>query len=216
MTRRLAIVVPAKDTAQAKSRLAPLLLPETRRALADALFRQTLGVLSRARLDASIFVVTDSPRLAEEAGEFGAEVIRDSGTSLTEAVELATRHVARAGFDSQLVIPSDIALLDAKEIGQLLAARGAGPSVVLCPSADEDGTNALLTTPPDALPIWYGPGSFQRYCRAAQSAGVALTLIKLAGLGLDLDTPDDVRRYVAQAPKGPILDLLRPCLAAAS
>lgn len=98
MTRRLAIVVPAKDTAQAKSRLAPLLSPETRRALADALFRQTLGVLRNAKLDASIFVVTDSPRLAEEAGEFGAEVIRDSGTSLTEAVDLATRQIARAGF----------------------------------------------------------------------------------------------------------------------
>lgn len=216
MTSDLAIVVPAKDTAQAKSRLAPLLSPEARRALADLLFQRTLSVLRSLRTPATILVVTDSPRLAEEAGEAGAEVVRDDGASLTAAVQLATQQNVRRGFGSQLVIPSDIALLDVEEIERLLATPRAARSVVVCPSADEDGTNALLTSPPDVVPIWYGPGSFARYRAAAEAARIAVTVKRLPGLALDLDTPDDVRRFIARAPRGPILDLLRQCRALAS
>ena len=216
MTTDLTIVVPAKDTAQAKSRLASLLSPEARRTLADLLFQHTLSVLRTLRTPATILVVTDSPRLAEGAGEAGAEVVRDDGASLTAAVELATRYSVRRGFGSQLVIPSDIALLDAEEIEELLATPRATRSVVLCPSSDEGGTNALLTSPPDVIPIWYGPGSFARYRAAAEGAEIPVTVRKMPSLALDLDTPEDVRRFIARAPGGPILDLLRQCHAIAS
>jgi 2-phospho-L-lactate guanylyltransferase len=216
MNRELAVIVPAKDPAQAKSRLSPLLPAAARHALASALFRQTLAFFRQGSPALPLAVVTDCAAFAEEAAAAGAAVIRDAGTGLTAAVEEATRWSLGQGFRAQLVIPSDIAVLDRAELAHLLAVPRPAPSVTLCPSAEEDGTNALLTTPPDALPIWYAPGSFARYLRAAQAAAIPVTVLRLPGLGLDLDTPADIRRFLERAPRGAILELLSPWLPAHS
>lgn len=212
MTRSLAIVVPVKDPASAKSRLAPFLSVEARLSLAMTLFRETLRFFRINFADVPLVVVTDSAQLAEEAAHAGATVLRDEGSGLTAAVQQATAWCVARGFESQLVIPSDIGALRRAEITRLIIHPRKQISVVLCPSADEEGTNALLTTPPDALPIWYGIGSFARFRAAAEARGAHVEVLCLPDLSLDLDTPGDVRRFLDRGPKGPVLDELRACL----
>ncbi|MFN0042455.1 MAG: 2-phospho-L-lactate guanylyltransferase [Alphaproteobacteria bacterium] len=209
MTRSLAIVVPAKDPASAKSRLAPFLPLGARQALAMTLFRETLRFFHDNFADVPLVVVTDSTPLAEEAARSGATVLRDEASGLTAAVRQATAWCMAQGFQSQLVIPSDIGALRREEIARLIERPRSRPSVVLCPSADEGGTNALLTTPPDAVPIWYGIGSFARYQREAVTHGVPVEVLRLPELSLDLDTPEDVRRFLDLSPAGPVLEELR-------
>jgi 2-phospho-L-lactate guanylyltransferase (CobY/MobA/RfbA family) len=70
--------------------------------------------------------------------------------------------------------------------------------VVLTPSHDRDGTNAVLAAPPDALfPLSFGPGSFARHLAAAGMMGLACRVVELAGLGLDVDEPRDLQALIA-------------------
>ncbi len=212
----LAIIIPAKDPASGKSRLGPLLSLEARQSLAFALFRETLRFFRANLPDIPLVVATDSSRLADEANRVGATVLRDRKIGLTAAVEQAVAWCIDRGFASALVIHSDIGALRRDEIARLIEHPRRRPSVILCPSADEGGTNALLATPPDAVPIWYGVGSFERYQREAQTRGVPVDVLRLADLALDLDTQEDVRRFLDRGPAGPVLDELRRWATASS
>ncbi|HUG15228.1 MAG TPA: hypothetical protein VMM78_09440, partial [Thermomicrobiales bacterium] len=59
------------------------------------------------------------------------------------------------------------------------------------------GTNALLLAPPDTIMPAFGEHSAQRHRLALALADVPLTDIQRPGTHLDLDTPDDLRRYYA-------------------
>jgi 2-phospho-L-lactate guanylyltransferase len=209
MSGELAIVVPVKDPAAAKSRLAPILSGEARRELATVLFHETLRVFRDAFAELPLLVVTDGAVFADEAARAGATVLRDRGSGLTAAVEQATAWSISHGFRAQLVIPSDIGALDQDEVARLIELPRHVPAVILCPSADEGGTNALLTAPPNAVPIWYGVGSFELFRREAAARGIRADVLRLPNLALDLDTPEDVRRFLDRGPPGPVLDTLR-------
>lgn len=209
MSGELAIVVPAKDPAAAKSRLAPILSAEARRELATVLFRETLRFFRGAFAELPLVVVTDGAAFADEAARAGATVLRDGGSGLTAAVELATAWSVDHRYRAQLVIPSDIGALERDEVARLIQHPRQAPSVILCPSADEGGTNALLTAPPDAVPVWYGVGSFERFRREAAARGIRADVVRLPSLALDLDTPEDVKRFLNQGPPGPVLNTLR-------
>lgn len=188
------IVLPIKDPTHAKERLAPLLSPEQRRELALLLIEQTLAFFASLAPVAHRLVVTDSEWVAECAKQQGFAVLREtSADGETAAVERATRWSVEHGFRSQLVIPGDMAELDADDILRLLAQERPDPSVILCPASGDDGTNAILTTPPDAISFRFGDRSFPDYMAQARRKGMACSVLRLESLVLDLDTPDDVR-----------------------
>lgn len=71
------------------------------------------------------------------------------------------------------------------------------PRVVLAPDRAERGTNALLLCPPDVIPPRFGRDSLARHLQAAGSLGVPAEVRRLSGLALDLDTPSDIRAFLA-------------------
>ena len=83
-------------------------------------------------------------------------------------------------------------LLDAADAG--LAAGNGGPLVTIAPAEARGGTNALLIRPPDAIDPAFGEASFEAHLRAAAAAGAAVQVVRDAGLGFDLDTPEDLER----------------------
>ncbi len=191
------IVLPIKDPMKAKERLAALLTPDQRRALALMLIEQTFSFFKDFTSIAHILVVTDSERVAGRAEEEGFSVLREEASEgETAAVEKATAWSGAQGFRSQVVIPGDMAGLDAAEIRDLLTRERPDPSVILCPATGDDGTNAILTTPPDVLRFRFGDRSFPDYMAQAREKGVPCSVVRLDSLVLDLDTPDDVRAFM--------------------
>ncbi len=194
---RINIVLPIKNPENAKERLASLLSPEQRRALALTLIEQTFAFFKAFTSVAHVLVVTDSPRVAGRAEEDGFSVLREEKPEgETAAVKKATAWSVENGFASQVVIPGDMAELDAVEFRRLLSHDRPNPSVILCPATGDDGTNAILTTPPDVLTHRFGVRSFPDYLVQARTKGVACTVLRLKSLVLDLDTPDDVRVFL--------------------
>jgi 2-phospho-L-lactate guanylyltransferase len=86
------------------------------------------------------------------------------------------------------------------EVARLIETAGSAgprPRVVLVPSHDRDGTNAVLAAPPDAFPLSFGPRSFARHFAQAEARGIDCRVVELAGLARDVDEPRDLLALLA-------------------
>ena len=192
-------VVPVKDLGRAKQRLAARLLPGDRRALVLLMLEDVLQTLRRVPALSGIIVVTREAQVAERAALLGAEVLQEpANDGYSSAVERAAQELTRRGETAMLSIPGDVPAATADEIAQLIAARPAAPSVVLAPSRDERGTNAALVSPPGAFDLRFGEPSFAGHVERAGEAGLAVEVMRLHGLGLDLDSPDDLDAFLRE------------------
>jgi 2-phospho-L-lactate guanylyltransferase len=72
--------------------------------------------------------------------------------------------------------------------------------MTIVPSRDGKGTNALAVSPPDLIPFHFGDSSFEPHCAAARALGIEPRVLRLPGLGLDIDTPDDLALFRAAEP----------------
>ncbi|MDE0201921.1 MAG: 2-phospho-L-lactate guanylyltransferase [Rhodospirillaceae bacterium] len=207
-------VLPVKDTGDAKQRLAGFLSAAERRCLALTMAEDVLETLSRVAGLSEIVVVTRDQRAAALAARHGARVLAEpSNDGQSAAVERASASLSRVGVDSLLQVPGDVPGANVAEIEAVLAAHedagGDGPAVTLVPSHDRRGTNCVLCSPPGVLPFAFGHDSFGPHCEAARALGIAARILPLPGLGLDIDTPDDLRAFIARPAAGRTLDYLR-------
>ena len=193
-------VVPVKDTNDAKRRLAGVLGAARRQELALAMFEDVLATLSRVRELAGIVVVTADPAAAAIAPRYGARVsTQGAHEGHTGAVAAAAERLAG---QAMLTVPGDIPLVDADDIHKLVevhreaSSRGARAFIIV-PAHDERGSNAVLCAPADAVPLRFGADSFFPHLAAAKRRGIEPTVLKLPRIALDIDTPDDLARFLA-------------------
>jgi 2-phospho-L-lactate guanylyltransferase len=109
----------------------------------------------------------------------------------------AARHLAARG-DAMLTIPGDVPLVTAAEIERVIAAHRRGHRFVIVPARDELGSNTILAGPADAVPLRFGDNSFFPHLAAARACGIEPAVLPLPGIGLDIDTPDDLAAFLAK------------------
>ena len=189
-------VVPVKERDRAKERLAPLLPPRLRHRLALAMLEDVLGATAATPGLAGIVVVTVDAAAGRLARRFGARLVEDGARDgHTGAVAAAARRLRAEGRAGMLTLPGDIPLATAAEIGSLLSAHRPAPSFTIAPSHDEGGSNAVLVAPPDAVPLRFGVDSFFPHLRAAAARGIRPTVLRLPGIALDIDNPQDLAAF---------------------
>jgi 2-phospho-L-lactate guanylyltransferase len=190
-------VVPVKTTADAKQRLARLLSPTLRQQLALVMIEDVLSALAAVPTLAGIAVVTIDQVASRLAQRFGARVIGSDATSgHTAAVTGAARLLAGEGKLGIMTVPGDVPLITADEVTRLLAAHGDGPAFTIAPAHDERGSNAVLLSPPTVVPLRFGDDSFLPHLAAARAQGLEPTILKLPGVALDIDQPEDVAAFM--------------------
>jgi len=191
-------VVPVKETEGAKQRLAAVLSPKQRQALALVMLEDVLAALVEAPGLAGIALVTIDADAMALAKQYGAECWADGARDgHTGAVTAGGRRLAAAGAVGMLTLPGDIPLATAGEIAQLLAAHRPAPAFTIAPSHDEQGSNAVLMSPPDAVPLRFGDDSFFPHLAAAEARGIAPTVLHLPGIALDIDNPNDLAHFAS-------------------
>jgi len=189
-------VIPVKETAAAKERLADAVPRHLRPGLALAMLEDVLAAVAQARGLAGIAVVTIDPAAAVLAQRYGARILsHDARRGHTAAVAAAARTLQAEGRDGMLQMPGDIPLVTAGEISLLLALRRAAPSFTIAPSRDDFGSNAVLVCPPTAVPLTFGDDSFYPHLRAAQACGIKSLTVRQPGIGLDIDRPEDIAAF---------------------
>ena len=184
--------VPVKDLVNAKQRLMRVLDGSERRELARAMLIDVLRALAAARLD-RVWVVTREPEVAAIARSLGAEAIgEDDNRGHTAAVATAQAEAVRAGAAAFMTIPGDVPCVTAAEIRALISALGPPPAAVFAPSHSGLGTNGVLLAPPAARRLRFGEPSFDNHLAAARALRLQPKVVKLRGLGLDVDDPNDL------------------------
>jgi 2-phospho-L-lactate guanylyltransferase len=189
-------VVPVKELGRAKMRLAALLPPELRRALMLAMLEDVLAALAATPGLAGLAMVTMERAAAQLVARYGARVIETGAREgHTGAISAAAQLLAAEGIPGMLTVPGDVPLVTPGEIASLIAAHRPAPAFTIAPSRDERGSNAVICSPPDAVPLRFGEDSFFPHLRAAEAVGIAPTVLHLPGIALDVDTPEDLAAF---------------------
>ena len=196
-------VVPIKRTGEAKQRLAKALPPELRARLALAMAEDVLAALAAAPGLAGILVVTVDDKAIALARRHGARVIADGARDgQTGAVRAAAALLGREARKAMLAIPGDVPLIIPDEVQILIAAHQHDEDFVIAPAHDGRGSNAILCAPPGRVPLAFGNDSFLPHLAAARRAGVEPRVVRLAGIGLDIDNPQDLAAFLKVATRG--------------
>jgi len=194
---KLLVLVPVKEPANAKRRLAPLLTPAERERIAWAMFEDLARALRS--LAAPVATVTDSAQVAERAAGMGWRVMREAKQfSESSSVDAASRQLAREGIEAVLRLPGDLPLVETGDVEELVGCGLQPGSALMVPAWDLGGTNALLRTPPDLFPSRFGPDSLALHMAEALSAGARVKVIQNRRIALDLDEPGDLARFMEQ------------------
>jgi 2-phospho-L-lactate guanylyltransferase len=188
-------LVPLKDLVQAKTRLAGLLRPSERRALAQAMVQDVLSVLSAHPEVGPVTLLSDDPGADLLAAKYGCNCLaeRELGASgLNALLEEAVTRLAPGAGQPVLVLHGDLPLLGRDDITAVLALQRHRGGVVIGCDREGTGTNLLAFEAGCAVPFRFGPDSCARHLAAAVTAGVTARVLQRPGIALDIDGPSDM------------------------
>jgi 2-phospho-L-lactate/phosphoenolpyruvate guanylyltransferase len=198
-----ALLLPIKDLRNAKQRLAGFLSAEERFCLTQAMLADTLRAVRGVRRADKVFVVTNYGPAMRAAKENGWELLlEEQQISESVSVDAASGECETRGIGAVLRVPLDVPLVQAGDIDDLLEVECAAPSLVIVPSRDGTGTNAILRSPPTLFPSHFGSGSFAKHCDEAQRAAARIVVRRNARLEMDVDDEADLRVLVQHDLRG--------------
>jgi 2-phospho-L-lactate guanylyltransferase len=193
------ILVPIKNLKDAKQRLSPVLTPQERFALAQAMCEDVLQTLAHWHNRPPVAVVSSDPFATEIAARFDFQVIPDGhNAGETSAIEMATAATLARGAHSTLVVPADIPLIAVAELQQI-ADSAPQEGALLVPDAAGRGTNAAWRSPGDLFPLRFGNDSFLPHLAAAKASSLPCVVLELPGIARDVDRPEDLYELAAAA-----------------
>ena len=194
-------VIPIKNLAHAKQRLAGVLNSAERQAFFQAMVEDVLRTLSECSLVDESLVVTDDPLVISLAESFGSGILPEpESPGLIAAVTLAADFLRRKGVTRLLFLPGDVPLVSVADLEVVLTTPEAtdGPEFTIVPAADLGGSNCVVCSPPDCMKFGFGEDSFRRHLGFARELGIKPRVIKLPTLGLDVDTADDLEALIGE------------------
>jgi len=190
------VIVPVKELYDAKSRLSPVLADEERRELCLKMLGDVLEAVKPVEQFYQIVVTSRDSTVLHVAKDFDAVPLKESETSLNQAVSGAISWCVVRGAISALILPADIPLVTSADLSRILH-LGRNAQMVISPSRDRKGTNALLLTPPGICPTRYGPSSFQQHTKEALKRKIGLRILRCPRISLDIDTVDDLSYFLS-------------------
>ena len=193
-------VIPVKQLANAKQRLSSFLSASDRAALFSAMVRDVLTAVEACSLIDQIMVVTNDLEVSELGKEYDAKIRPEpQRPGLIESVTEAARDLSLAGVSTMVFLPGDVPLVSAEELESVLEGFGSSNEAefLIVPAADLGGSNCVVCSPPDCITFGFGEDSFRRHLSIARELGLNPTVMKLPGIGLDIDTPNDLRELAA-------------------
>jgi 2-phospho-L-lactate guanylyltransferase len=190
-------IVPVKELDGAKQRLAPLLSPTQRRALIEVMVGEVLDAVVGARGLAGVMVVTLDPTTTALASRLGVRVVTDGARDgHTGSVAAGLELLAREGRGGMITLPGDIPAATSAEIEAVLAAHLAAPAFTISPAHDDLGSNAVICSPPDSVPLRFGENSYFPHLEAARRSGIEPTVLRQPGIAMDIDHPADLAAFL--------------------
>lgn len=189
-------VIPVKETGGAKQRLAPVLPAALRQALAMAMLEDVLEAVASVKGLGGAILVTVDQQAKILARRYGMQTLADGAhDGHTGAVNAGVRHLVAQGRSTLMTLPGDLPLVTSAEIETLIAAHAPAPSFTISPAHDDLGSNAILMSPPQAVPLRFGEDSFFPHLAAARAQDIEPCVVRLPGIAFDIDNPQDLHHF---------------------
>lgn len=188
------LIVPHRGLASAKTRLASVLDAGERMALAERLLASVLRAARETVED--VVVISPAVELEPLVAEAGARLVVQHGMGLNQGLDQARAAAIADEIELLGVLHGDLPNLGAEDVRALLAAAQEPISVAIAPDRAGTGTNGLALQPPGIIGFRFGVGSLAEHREEARAAGVEPVIVQRAGLAFDLDTPQDLARWL--------------------
>lgn len=180
-----AVLVPVKQTAVAKSRLAGL-GDDARRELASAFAADTVAAALGCSMVALVLVVTDDHLLAGALRGQGAQVIPDGTSDLNGTLLQAAAEAHRRDHRLRLAaLCADLPALRGEDLARALTAADASRMSFVA-DAQEVGTTLVVAPTLETFRPSFGAGSRRRHLDAGASE---ITDVEVPTLRRDVDDP---------------------------
>ncbi len=191
-------VVPLKDVHRAKQRLASLLTPHERGELMLAMVGDVLDALTRTPHLAGILLVSRAPEAADLARQHGCELYAEAaGADLSESVQAAGGYLmANRNAHGTMIVPGDLPLITPADVATILEQH---QRITLVPDSEGDGTNCIVSSPPNLIRYRFDGHSFKPHAEAAYGIGITPRIVRNEAFGIDVDTPRDLLRVLERA-----------------
>ena len=116
----------------------------------------------------------------------------------TGSVMAGLKLLAKEGRGAMLTLPADIPGVTSQEISLVVSAHLPGPSFTISPAHDHMGSNTVICSPPDAVPLRFGDNSYYPHLDAARRCNIEPTVIHQPGIAMDIDHPADLAMFLSR------------------
>jgi 2-phospho-L-lactate/phosphoenolpyruvate guanylyltransferase len=193
-----AVAILLKPPTLGKTRLSPYLSDMMREGLIYSMLKDVIAAASGARFVDEVILVTKDMGAIYEGRKLGASIYDEGDLrGINAAVDALALECGRRGHQQLLILPADIPLITAEDIEHIYGVTGLN-HVMVVPSADGSGTNALYMSPPGIIFPSFGAGSYQKHLNNARQANVAFSTRVYERIALDVDLPEDLWNVAAK------------------
>jgi len=165
------------------------------------MLKEVLRTLSKCKSIDNIVIVSKDDAAIKLSKPFGAIQIFDDDLGVNQAVHLADQYLSDLECNCSVIFPQDIPMMESSDVDSLLGFLKSKNSVILVPSRQFNGTNALVRYYTSSMKTQYDMGSYSHQINAAKSVTQKVSLALIRRVMLDIDDELDLSFMLKQNEK---------------
>nr|AIF21837.1 hypothetical conserved protein (cofC) [uncultured marine thaumarchaeote SAT1000_06_B02] len=175
------------------------------------MLQEVLNTISNCKLISKIVLVSKDEEALKLGRQFDAIEIFDNESGVNDAISLADQCLSDKKFDCSVIFPQDIPIMTSSDIDNLLGFVKSKRSVIIVPSRQFNGTNALVRCPADIMETRYDMGSYTFQMDAARTKTENISIALIRRMMLDIDDEFDLALMLKQNDKQDFCKKIESC-----
>ena len=176
------------------------------------MLQEVLNTISNCKLINKIVIVSKDESALKIGRQFNAIEIFDNESGVNDAVNLADQYLSDKKYDCSVIFPQDIPIMVPSDIDNLLGFVKHKRSVIIVPSRQFNGTNALVRCPAYIMDTRYDMGSYTFQMDAAKTKTKNTSIALIRRMMLDIDDESDLAFMLKQNAKPNFCKKIESCI----
>ena len=185
------VLIPVKSLQYAKSRLAKHISANQKETLVLSMLEHVIKTVKATDKELEIFIVSYDPKIIALANLLGIKCISKKISGLNSSLTYAAQQVNQD--IPLLTLSADLPLLKSDDVLQILS-LGKNNDIILAPSKEKTGTNAILVKKPLMIPYTFGRKSLMKFTTEIEQQSLSYKTYFDETIAFDIDTPDDIEK----------------------
>jgi len=203
-------IIPVKTFSKAKTRLN--LQQTSKEEICSIMLQEVLKTISASKLINKIVMVSKDEAALKIGRQFNVIELFDDESGVNNAINLADKYLFDKKFDCSVIFPQDIPIMTSFDIDTLLGFIRSIDSVIIVPSRQFNGTNALVRCPASLMQTKYDMGSYTHQMDAANAKAKNISIALIRRMMLDIDDESDLAFMLKQNTKPDFCNKIESCL----